>query len=115
MAAVRRARSAKHGRAGFEPQVSGSPLLGASGSPDSMCPKEVLMPGEPPATNHGSKRGPLFLVAGLLLLAGVGVAGGWLLRRYPPAIPPTAPVEPPDPRRAYTGRYRNIDPDIKYV
>jgi hypothetical protein len=67
---------------------------------------------------RGSKWGPFFVVAGLLLLAGLGGTGAWLARRgasVGSALPPTAPPEPPDPRRAYAGPYRNIDPDVRYV
>jgi Flp pilus assembly protein TadD len=56
--------------------------------------------------------------AGLLLLAGLGVAGGWLMCRdasVGPELPPTISTESPDPRRAYVGPYRNIDPDVHYV
>jgi tetratricopeptide (TPR) repeat protein len=60
----------------------------------------------------------LFLVVGLSLLVGIVLAGAWLARlRFGagPHVPPTAPAQPIDPRRAYAGPYRNIDPDVRYV
>jgi predicted CXXCH cytochrome family protein len=58
------------------------------------------------------------LLAGLALLAGLGVGGAWLALRLAPARPgppPAASTEPPDPRRTYVGPYRNISPDVRYV
>jgi predicted CXXCH cytochrome family protein len=56
----------------------------------------------------------VLLAAGVLLLVGVGT---WLARRFLPDRhePPTAPAEPTDPRRTYTGPYRNIAPEVRYV
>jgi predicted CXXCH cytochrome family protein len=76
------------------------------------------MPGEPPATKRGSGRAVLFLGAGLVVLA--GLAGAWLAGWFGGSTPrpsdhPTTQGEPPDPRRAYAGPYRNIDPDVRYV
>jgi hypothetical protein len=57
----------------------------------------------------------------VLVLAGVGL---WALRARPALVPPDArppagEVEPAgpaaDPRRTYTGPYRNLDPDVGYT
>jgi predicted CXXCH cytochrome family protein len=60
-------------------------------------------------------------VAGLFLLAGLGVGGAWLVHQHfgtlsPDHLVTSSPeAEPPDPRRAYAGPYRNINPDVRYV
>jgi hypothetical protein len=61
-------------------------------------------------------RAPLLLAA-LLLLGGLGGAAAWLTRRTGPApsIPPPPPVDDGDPRRVYTGPYRNVAPEVAYV
>jgi len=72
------------------------------------------MSGEPPATQR--RPNPLVLAVGLVLLAGLGAMGAWLARRDVPVTPDTpASEETTDPRRAYTGPYRNIDPAVRYV
>jgi predicted CXXCH cytochrome family protein len=72
------------------------------------------MSGKPPA--NGRRRGWRLVlpVAGVLLLVGLGA---WLARRFLPERrePPAAPAEPADPRRTYTGPYRNIAPEVRYV
>jgi predicted CXXCH cytochrome family protein len=71
-----------------------------------------------PAAKRGGARGPLFLVTGLALFAGLCAAGAWLALRFAPARtgpPPAAPAEQPDPRRAYAGPYRNVAPEVQYV
>jgi hypothetical protein len=76
------------------------------------------MSGERPAAKRGIGWGAFALVAGLVLLAGLGSAGAWLARRVAavrPALPAPAPAQPPDPRLTYTGPYRNIRPDVQYV
>ncbi len=75
------------------------------------------MAGEVPATKRRPRRGPV-LVAALALLLALGVAGAWLMRRGAPDMgrpPATAPDESDDPRRTYTGPYRNVSPDVHYV
>lgn len=55
------------------------------------------------------------LLAAILLLAGLAVAG-ILWSRMRLALPETsASLESTDPRRTYDGPYRNIHPDIRYV
>jgi predicted CXXCH cytochrome family protein len=51
------------------------------------------------------------------MLLGLAAGGAWLARGLAPhrREPPAAPAEPADPRRAYAGPYRNIDPDVRYV
>jgi hypothetical protein len=65
-------------------------------------------PDAPPARQRRWLRGG---VAGLVVLAAaVASLAGWLARRTGPARPVSD-----DPRRTYTGPYRNIDPDVAYV
>ncbi len=65
-----------------------------------------------------------FLLGGLLLLPGLVAVGAWLANRDGASRLPvrrsTGPhsastLESPDPRRTYTGPYRNIDPEVRYV
>ncbi|HTU92316.1 MAG TPA: tetratricopeptide repeat protein [Gemmataceae bacterium] len=59
----------------------------------------------------------VFRAAVLVLLIGLGFAGvrlaHWLAPR--PIDTSSQSTEPPDPRRAYAGPYRNIHPDVRYV
>jgi hypothetical protein len=71
------------------------------------------MSGELPITKRGRRWRPGLLAAGLVLLVGLGIAG-ILLARWLTPVPP-APTEPTDPRLAYAGPYRNVDPRIGYV
>src|SRR5215467_10696480 len=62
-------------------------------------------------------RGPLLFGASILFLAMAGM-GAWIASRYftdRPVLRWTPASEPSDPRRSYTGPYRNIHPDIRYV
>jgi hypothetical protein len=74
------------------------------------------MSGEPSATKRTIPRRRAFLAAGLVLLVGLGFAGIRLYRwLMPHPDDNSAPVQSDDPRRAYDGPYRNIDPDVGYV
>src|SRR5262245_18526378 len=76
------------------------------------------MPGEhPPAATHRSPITPFRLALGLIGLVGLGLVWVWVAYRSGPVGPPhtPAPEGPADPRRTYTGPYRNIDPDVRYV
>src|SRR5437868_7030972 len=68
-----------------------------------------------PAMKRTSRRGPILVAGGLVLLLALGIGGAWLARRVRPELPPTAATESPDPRRTYAGPYRNIDADVRYV
>jgi predicted CXXCH cytochrome family protein len=71
------------------------------------------MSGEPRVTKRG-RRWPGPVLAGLALLAGLGVVARlapWRASRT--ERPPAA--EETDPRRAYAGPYRNVHPDVRYV
>jgi Flp pilus assembly protein TadD len=73
------------------------------------------MSGELPTTKRASRWRSAFLVAGLALLAGVGA---WLVHRSgPPQIEPSPmrSTDDSDPRRTYSGPYRNVSPDVQYV
>jgi hypothetical protein len=62
------------------------------------------------------RRGLLVCVAGLALLAGLGALAARLVpwrTGGPPGRP--AGTGEPDPRRAYAGPYRNVNPDVRYV
>jgi Flp pilus assembly protein TadD len=59
-------------------------------------------------------------VVALLLLLGLGAVAAWMAHRRLVTLSPchlvTLSSEPEaDPRRTYTGPYRNIDPDVRYV
>ncbi len=62
-----------------------------------------------------ARRGLVVFVAGLALLAGLGA----LVARLAPwrigGAPERPPEGEPDPRRAYAGPYRNINPGVRYV
>jgi hypothetical protein len=58
-------------------------------------------------------RGVVLLV--VLVLAGLGSVGFWLARRPLPVDDRSAPGKELDPRRAYAGPLRNINPDVRYV
>jgi hypothetical protein len=61
------------------------------------------------------RRWPRGAAAGLVVLAVAGACvAGWLARRTGPAQP-SAQRPSDDPRRTYSGPYRNIDPDVAYV
>jgi predicted CXXCH cytochrome family protein len=71
-----------------------------------------------PIGKRGSGRRIAFLSAGLVLLVVLGVVGVRMARRPAPIQPevsPAALAEPSDPRLTYTGPYRNIHPDVRYV
>jgi hypothetical protein len=77
----------------------------------------MVMSGQPSAMKRTNPRRPALLAAVLVLLTAVGLAGLRLSRRppSPPADSSAEPAAPADPRRAYDGPYRNIDPDVRYV
>jgi predicted CXXCH cytochrome family protein len=69
--------------------------------------------------DEARKKG-LLLIAGLALLVGLAAGGAWLARRVAGVrVHPSSfilhPSEDDDPRRTYTGPYRNIDPAVRYV
>ena len=75
------------------------------------------MSGEPPITKRQGKWGPVWPVAGLVVLFGLGVGGAWLVARAGRGSNPSHELsaETSDVPRTYTGLYRNIDPDVRYV
>jgi predicted CXXCH cytochrome family protein len=68
-------------------------------------------------TDEARQKTGIVLIAGLVLLAGLGAVGAWLLRRSAQNSSSSSLPSPsePDPRRTYTGPYRNIDPGVRYV
>jgi hypothetical protein len=55
------------------------------------------------------------VLLGLLVLVGLGGVGFWLARRQSPIDDHSSPGKELDPRRAYAGPLRNINPDVRYV
>jgi predicted CXXCH cytochrome family protein len=67
-------------------------------------------------TDTGRTSNSRYLLAGLVVLLGLGGLGAWLaLRKSSPPEPPGDPSPSTDPRRTYAGPYRNIHPDVRYV
>jgi predicted CXXCH cytochrome family protein len=66
---------------------------------------------------RSKSRGRL-LVGGIILLLGFGGLGAWMASRSftdRPAPRLTPALESSDPRRTYSGPYRNVHPDVRYV
>jgi Flp pilus assembly protein TadD len=80
-------------------------------SPDSSEPPRFAAIRRGRLTWRPSPRA-LVLAALILVLAGIG---GFLVWRRSPQFEASVASPPPDPRRTYTGPFRNIRPDIAYV